>query len=53
MINYKCLRYMMDGSTLIIPEVEESDEGIYTCEVITTLDVAEASGSITIVGTTL
>lgn len=44
---------MMDESTLIIPEVEEEDEGIYTCEVITTLDVAEASGSITIVGTTL
>ncbi|KAA0707192.1 Neural cell adhesion molecule L1 [Triplophysa tibetana] len=42
-------KYMMDGSTLIIPEVEEEDEGIYTCEVITPLDVAEASGSITIV----
>ncbi|XP_057175996.1 neural cell adhesion molecule L1.2 isoform X1 [Triplophysa rosa] len=42
-------KYMMDESTLIIPEVEEEDEGIYTCEIITTLDVAEASGSITIV----
>lgn len=42
----------MDESTLIIPEVEEEDEGIYTCEVLTNLDVVEASGSITIVGTT-
>lgn len=41
---------MIDESTLIIPDVEEEDEGIYTCEVITTLDMAEASGSITIVG---
>ncbi|XP_048035111.1 neural cell adhesion molecule L1.2 isoform X3 [Megalobrama amblycephala] len=41
--------YMIDESTLIIPDVEEEDEGIYTCEVITTLDMAEASGSITIV----
>uniref|UniRef100_A0A8C1PEY8 L1 cell adhesion molecule, paralog a n=1 Tax=Cyprinus carpio TaxID=7962 RepID=A0A8C1PEY8_CYPCA len=42
-------KYMIDESTLIIPEVKEEDEGIYTCEVITTLDMAEASGSITIV----
>ncbi|XP_050953349.1 neural cell adhesion molecule L1.2 isoform X1 [Labeo rohita] len=42
-------KYMIDESTLIIPDVEEEDEGIYTCEVITTLDIAEASGSITIV----
>uniref|UniRef100_A0A672S640 Neural cell adhesion molecule L1-like n=1 Tax=Sinocyclocheilus grahami TaxID=75366 RepID=A0A672S640_SINGR len=42
-------KYMIDESTLIIPDVEEEDEGIYTCEVITTLDMAEASGSITIV----
>ncbi|XP_051518124.1 neural cell adhesion molecule L1-like [Myxocyprinus asiaticus] len=42
-------KYMLDESTLIIPDVEEGDEGIYTCEVITTLDMAEASGSITIV----
>jgi len=40
----------MDESTLIIPEVEDDDEGRYTCEVITNLDMAEASGSITIVG---
>uniref|UniRef100_A0A8C1PAF3 Neural cell adhesion molecule L1 n=1 Tax=Cyprinus carpio TaxID=7962 RepID=A0A8C1PAF3_CYPCA len=33
--------------------VKEEDEGIYTCEVITTLDMAEASGSITIVGSIL
>lgn len=49
-INHKYLSYMIDESTLIIPDVEEEDEGIYTCEVITTLDMAEASGSITIVG---
>uniref|UniRef100_A0A8C2D3J9 L1 cell adhesion molecule, paralog a n=1 Tax=Cyprinus carpio TaxID=7962 RepID=A0A8C2D3J9_CYPCA len=36
-------KYMIDESTLIIPEVKEEDEGIYTCEVITTLDMAEAS----------
>ncbi|XP_026055868.1 neural cell adhesion molecule L1-like isoform X2 [Carassius auratus] len=42
-------KYMLDESTLIIPDVNEEDEGIYTCEVITTLDVAEARGSITIV----
>ncbi|XP_059397548.1 neural cell adhesion molecule L1-like isoform X3 [Carassius carassius] len=42
-------KYMIDESTLIIPEVKEEDGGIYTCEVITTLDMAEASGSITIV----
>ncbi|XP_021325404.2 neural cell adhesion molecule L1.2 isoform X1 [Danio rerio] len=42
-------KYMIDESTLIIPEVEEEDEGTYTCEVITTLDMAKASGSITIV----
>lgn len=51
-INHKLmsLRYIIDESTLIIPEVEEEDEGIYTCEVITTRDMAKASGSITIVG---
>lgn len=49
-INHKYLRYKIDETTLIILEVEEDDEGIYTCEVITTLDMAEASGSITIVG---
>uniref|UniRef100_A0A8C1H8Z1 Neural cell adhesion molecule L1 n=1 Tax=Cyprinus carpio carpio TaxID=630221 RepID=A0A8C1H8Z1_CYPCA len=36
-------KYMIDESTLIIPEVKEEDEGIYTCEVITTLDMAEAN----------
>uniref|UniRef100_A0A9J7XXU1 Neural cell adhesion molecule L1 n=1 Tax=Cyprinus carpio carpio TaxID=630221 RepID=A0A9J7XXU1_CYPCA len=41
--------YMIDESTLIIPDVKEEDEGTYTCEVITTLDIAEASGSITVV----
>uniref|UniRef100_A0A8C1XH53 protein-tyrosine-phosphatase n=1 Tax=Cyprinus carpio TaxID=7962 RepID=A0A8C1XH53_CYPCA len=42
-------KYMIDESTLIIPDVKEEDEGTYTCEVITTLDIAEASGSITVV----
>lgn len=49
-INHKYLRYIIDESNLIIPEVKDDDKGIYTCEVITTLDMAEASGSITIVG---
>lgn len=48
--NHKYISYMIDESTLIIPDVEEEDEGIYTCEVITTLDMAEATGSITIIG---
>lgn len=42
----------MDESELIINDVEDDDEGVYTCEVITSLDIAKASGSLTVVGTT-
>ncbi|XP_030624154.1 neural cell adhesion molecule L1.2 [Chanos chanos] len=42
-------KYMFEGSTLIVADVQERDEGIYTCQVITSLDATEASGSITIV----
>ncbi|KAI4880598.1 hypothetical protein NFI96_012197, partial [Prochilodus magdalenae] len=42
-------RYMIDGSELIINNVQEEDEGVYTCQVMTSLDTAEASGSITVV----
>jgi len=35
---------------MTVTDVQEEDEGVYTCEVITKLDMAEASGSITLVG---
>lgn len=44
-------RYIFDGSSLIVSNAEPKDEGVYTCEVITKLDTANASGSITVVGT--
>ena len=34
----------------MVADVQPGDEGVYTCEVHTQLDMAEASGSITIVG---
>ena len=34
----------------MVADVQEDDEGVYTCQVITKLDMAEASGSITLVG---
>ncbi|XP_036448228.1 neural cell adhesion molecule L1.2 isoform X2 [Colossoma macropomum] len=42
-------KYVIDGSELIVNNVQEEDEGVYTCEVMTSLDVAKASGSITVV----
>ncbi|XP_048879246.1 neural cell adhesion molecule L1-like isoform X2 [Brienomyrus brachyistius] len=42
-------KYIFDGSSLIISNTEPKDEGVYTCEVITELDTANASGSITVV----
>ena len=35
---------------MMVANVQEDDEGVYTCQVITKLDMAEASGSITLVG---
>ena len=34
----------------MIANVEPSDEGQYTCQVITSLDMAEASGTLTLCG---
>lgn len=42
-------KYTFEGPDLIIANVGPEDEGVYTCEVITKLDMAEASGSITLV----
>uniref|UniRef100_A0AAR2LAY5 Neural cell adhesion molecule L1 n=1 Tax=Pygocentrus nattereri TaxID=42514 RepID=A0AAR2LAY5_PYGNA len=41
-------KYVIDGSELIVNNVQDEDEGIYTCEVMTSLDEAKASGSITV-----
>lgn len=45
-------RYIIDETELIINDVQDEDEGVYSCEVITSLDMAEASGSLTVVGMT-
>ncbi|XP_066526588.1 neural cell adhesion molecule L1.2 [Hoplias malabaricus] len=42
-------KYIIDKTELIVNDVQEEDEGVYTCEVITSLDMAEASGSLTVV----
>ncbi|XP_062314615.1 neural cell adhesion molecule L1.2 isoform X1 [Osmerus eperlanus] len=42
-------KYTFEGNDLIVANVQPGDEGVYTCEVHTQLDMAEASGSITIV----
>ncbi|XP_031659747.1 neural cell adhesion molecule L1 [Oncorhynchus kisutch] len=42
-------KYTFEGPDLIVANVQTEDEGVYTCEVITNLDMAEASGSITLV----
>lgn len=41
-------RYTFEGSDLIISNVQQVDEGAYTCQVITDLDMAEASGTLTL-----
>ncbi|KAM9350723.1 neural cell adhesion molecule L1.2 [Symphorus nematophorus] len=41
-------KYTFEGPDLIIANVEPSDEGMYTCEVITKLDMAEASSTLTL-----
>ncbi|MED6256667.1 Neural cell adhesion molecule L1 [Ataeniobius toweri] len=41
-------KYTFDGADFIITNVEPDDEGIYTCEIITSLDNAEASATLTI-----
>ncbi|XP_061592163.1 neural cell adhesion molecule L1.2 isoform X2 [Cololabis saira] len=39
-------KYTFEGSDLIIANFEAADEGVYTCQVITSLDIAEASGNL-------
>ncbi|XP_028266111.1 neural cell adhesion molecule L1.2 isoform X2 [Parambassis ranga] len=41
-------KYTFEGQDLIIANVEADDEGVYTCQVITKLDMAEASGTLTL-----
>ncbi|XP_030278757.1 neural cell adhesion molecule L1.2 isoform X2 [Sparus aurata] len=41
-------KYTFAGPDLIIANVDESDEGMYTCQVITKLDMAEASNTLTL-----
>ncbi|KAL4655476.1 neural cell adhesion molecule L1.1-like isoform X1 [Arapaima gigas] len=42
-------KYTFNGSSLSIADVQFENEGVYTCEVITKMDKARASGSITVV----
>lgn len=46
------LRYTFEGPDLMIANAEPDDEGVYTCQVITKLDMAEASGTLTLIGKT-
>ncbi|XP_034393183.1 neural cell adhesion molecule L1.2 isoform X2 [Cyclopterus lumpus] len=41
-------KYTIDGPDLKITNVEADDEGVYTCQVITKHDMAEASGTLTL-----
>ncbi|XP_074500502.1 neural cell adhesion molecule L1.2 isoform X1 [Sebastes fasciatus] len=41
-------KYTFDGPDLKITNVDTDDEGVYTCQVITKLDMAEASGTLTL-----
>lgn len=41
-------KYTFEGPDLIIANVEPDDEAVYTCQVITKLDMAEASGTLTL-----
>lgn len=41
-------KYTMEGPDLKITNVQPDDEGVYTCEIITKLDVAETRGTLTL-----
>lgn len=41
-------KYTFDGPDLMIANVEPGDEGVYTCQIITKLDMAEARGGLTL-----
>ncbi|CAG07439.1 unnamed protein product, partial [Tetraodon nigroviridis] len=43
-------KYTFEGPDLIISNVEPGDEGVYTCQIITKLDMAEASSNLTLCG---
>uniref|UniRef100_A0A8C5H529 Neural cell adhesion molecule L1 n=1 Tax=Gouania willdenowi TaxID=441366 RepID=A0A8C5H529_GOUWI len=43
-----CLRYTFEGEKFMITNASPEDEGVYTCQVITRMDMAEASGSLTL-----
>ncbi|XP_061684943.1 neural cell adhesion molecule L1.2 [Syngnathoides biaculeatus] len=42
------LKYTFEGPDLIISNIEPVDEGNYTCQIITSLDMAEATGTLTL-----
>lgn len=44
------LRFTFEGPDMIIANVQPGDEGVYTCQVITNLDTAEAINTLTICG---
>lgn len=44
------LRYTFEGPDLIISNVEPGDEGVYTCQIITKLDMVEANSTLTLCG---
>ncbi|KAM4737433.1 neural cell adhesion molecule L1.2 isoform 2-T2 [Anableps anableps] len=41
-------KYTFDGAEFIIANVEPDDEGVYTCEIISSLDKVEASATLTL-----
>ncbi|XP_014893399.1 neural cell adhesion molecule L1.2 isoform X3 [Poecilia latipinna] len=41
-------KYTFDGAEFIIANVEQDDEGVYTCEIISSLDKVEASATLTL-----
>lgn len=49
---YTCFvyRFIVDSDSLTVTDVTESDEGMYTCIMNTTLDHDSASAQLTVVG---
>lgn len=41
-------KYTFEGEDLIVANIGPDDEGVYTCQVITKMDMAEASGTLTL-----